>query len=830
MPDVSIKELAKKTNTTPERLLERMQKAGIDVKDVDQVISDKDIRKFLLSVKTPAKGGEEEKSTLQRSKITLTRKSVGVVRQGKKSVNVEFRTKRTFVRPSEVEEKEVTPPPPPEPPKEAEKEAAPSETTTITPVVVEEKPEIVEEVQPEVSVVEETAVPRKSRVKEKEKEKEKKPGKKELRGKKRGYEGYESTKAEREELHIAEKALLRRKKKGGKHPQPTKETAGMAAIEHGFEKPTAPVIREISIPETITVADLAQKMSVKAAEVIKTLMKMGAMVTINQVLDQDTAQLVVEEMGHKAKVLRETASEEEIANMIAAAAEATEAVPEPRAPVVTIMGHVDHGKTSLLDYIRRTKVAHGEAGGITQHIGAYHVETQRGMITFLDTPGHEAFTAMRARGAKATDIVILVVAADDGVKPQTIEAIHHAKAANVPIIVAINKIDKAGSDPDRVKTELSQQGVISEEWGGDTIFQAISAKTGQGIDDLLESILLQAEVLELKAIATGPARGLVIESRLDKGRGHVATILVTSGLLKKGDVLLAGKEYGRVRAMIGDDGKSYDEVGPSMPVEVLGLAGTPAAGDESIVVNDERKAREIAQFRQGKYREIRLAKAQTARLDNIFEQMTEEGKQRVLNIVLKADVQGSVEAISDSLTKLSTNEVKVNIISSGVGGITESDVNLAIASSAVVIGFNVRADSPARHLVEREGVDLRYYSIIYNLLDEVKAALSGLLAPKFEEKIIGLAEVREVFRSSKFGSIAGSMVLEGVLKRNQKIRLLRNSVVVFEGEIDSLRRFKEDVSEVRSGMDCGIGVKNFNDIKAGDQIEAFERIEVKRTL
>jgi translation initiation factor IF-2 len=565
-------------------------------------------------------------------------------------------------------------------------------------------------------------------------------------------------------------------------------------------------------------------MSVKAADLIKTLMKMGAMATINQVIDQETAVLVVEEMGHTAKLLRENALEQEVV----AAAEA-KGEESPRAPVVTIMGHVDHGKTSLLDYIRRTRVAAGEAGGITQHIGAYHVETEKGVITFLDTPGHEAFTAMRARGAKATDIVILVVAADDGVMPQTVEAVQHAKAGGVPLVVAVNKIDKPEADPDRVKNELTAKDVIPEEWGGDTMFVEVSAKTGDGVDALLDAILLQAEVLELTAVADGPAKGVVIESRLDKGRGPVASILVQSGTLRKGDVLLSGQEYGRVRAMLDEAGNMVNEVGPSMPVEVLGLSGAPNAGDEAVVVADERKAREVALFRQGKFREVKLARQQAAKLENVFEQM-EEGRIASLNIVLKADVQGSVEALNDALTKLSTGEVKVTIVASGVGGITESDVNLAVASEAILVGFNVRANAQAKRLVEEQGVDLHYYSVIYDVVDEVKKALTGMLAPEFKEQIIGLAEVRDVFRSPKFGAIAGCMVVEGVVKRNNPIRVLRDNVVIYEGELESLRRFKDDVGEVRNGMECGIGVKNYNDVRAGDHIEVYERVKVERTL
>jgi len=609
-----------------------------------------------------------------------------------------------------------------------------------------------------------------------------------------------------------------KKGKGGKAipaaPQP----------RHGFARPTAPIVREVPLPETITVADLAQKMSVKATEVIKSLMKLGTMVTINQVLDQETAAIVVEEMGHTYKLLKENALEEALVSDTGAVGQAL-----PRAPVVTIMGHVDHGKTSLLDYIRRTKVAAGEAGGITQHIGAYHVETDKGMITFLDTPGHAAFTAMRARGAKVTDIVVLVVAADDGVMPQTVEAIQHAKAAGVPIVVAVNKIDKPDADPERLKSELANREVISEEWGGDTLFAYVSAKTGQGVDDLLDQILVQAEVLELRAVVDGPAKGVVVESRLDKGRGPVATVLVQSGTLHRGDILLSGLEYGRVRAMLDEHGAAVTEAGPSLPVEVLGLSGTPNAGDEVIVVGDERKAREIALFRQGKFREVKLARQQKAKLENVFEQL-EEGKISTLNVVLKADVQGSAEALVDALTKLSTDEVRVKIVASGVGGINESDVNLAMASEAILIGFNVRADSAAKKLIEEEGVDLHYYSVIYEVIDEIKRALQGLLKPEFKEQIIGLAEVRSVFRSPKFGAIAGCMVIDGVVRRHNPIRVLRDNVVIFEGELESLRRFKDDVSEVRAGTECGIGVRNYNDVKEGDQIEVFERIEVMRTL
>jgi len=592
-----------------------------------------------------------------------------------------------------------------------------------------------------------------------------------------------------------------------------------------FEKPVAPVSREVRIPETITVGELAQKMSVKAGELIKIMMKLGSMVTINQVLDQETAALVAEEMGHQYILIKENDLEAQV--MAEADEDAGNII--QRAPVVTIMGHVDHGKTSLLDYIRKTKVVAGEAGGITQHIGAYRVQTPKGTITFLDTPGHAAFTAMRARGADATDIVILVVAADDGVMPQTIEAIQHANAAKVPLIVAVNKMDKPDADPERVKSELSQHGVIAEEWGGENLFAYVSAKSGEGIDDLLDKVLIQAEMLELTAPSTGMGRGVVIESRLDRGRGSVATVLVQSGVVKKGDIMLAGMEYGRIRAMLDENGNELKEAGASTPVEILGLSGTPNAGDEVVIVENERKAREIANFRQGKFKEIKIARQQKAKLENLFSN-TGDGEVHTVNLMIKADVQGSVEALSDSLLKLATDEVKVNIIASGIGGITESDVQLAIASEAIIIAFNVRADANAKKLAENEGVDLRYYSIIYEAIDQVKAAMQGMLSPEVREDIIGLAQVREVFRSSKFGTVAGCIVEDGVLKRNNPIRVLRNNVVIYEGALESLRRFKDDVSEVRAGTECGLGVKNYNDVRIGDQIECYERVSIERTL
>ncbi len=590
-------------------------------------------------------------------------------------------------------------------------------------------------------------------------------------------------------------------------------------------QPVEAIVREVHIPETVSVAELAHKMSVKATEVIKGLMKMGMMVTINQHLDQETAMIVVEEMGHKAIAAKLDDPDAFLADTV----EHKDAEVLPRAPVVTVMGHVDHGKTSLLDYIRRAKVAAGEAGGITQHIGAYHVETPRGVVTFLDTPGHEAFTAMRARGAKATDLVILVVAADDGVMPQTKEAIHHAKAANVPLVVAVNKIDKPGANPDRVRQELITEGVVPEEYGGDSPFVQVSAKTGQGIDELLERVLLQAEVLQLTAAKDVPAKGLIIEARLDKGKGPVATILVQSGTLKRGDVLLAGQVFGRVRAMLDENGKPVDEAGPSIPVEIQGLSDVPGAGDEAMALADERKAREIALFRQGKFRDVRLARQQAAKLENMFEQMG-EGEAKHLALIIKTDVQGSQEALVHALTKLSTGEVKVDVIHAAVGAITESDVNLAEASKAVIIGFNTRADAGARKAAENFGVDIRYYNIIYDAVDEVKAAMSGMLSPEKKESVIGQVQIRQVFRISKVGAVAGCMVLSGIVKRNASVRLLRNNVVLHTGELESLKRFKDDVREVKEGFECGLNLKNFNDIQEGDQLEVFEIQEVARTL
>jgi translation initiation factor IF-2 len=634
----------------------------------------------------------------------------------------------------------------------------------------------------------------------------------------------EPARTQRAELHVSSDASARFKKK--KQHQASKSRRPVqvnVSTQHGFERPAAPVKRDVQIGETVTVAELAQRMAVKANEVIKVMMNMGVMATINQPIDQDTAVLVVEELGHTAVLVKESAIEDEL--------QSTDTTHElaARPPVVTVMGHVDHGKTSLLDYIRRTKVAAGEAGGITQHIGAYQVETPKGVITFLDTPGHAAFTAMRARGAQVTDIVVLVVAADDSVMPQTVEAIQHARAAEVPIVVAITKIDKSDADPEKVRNDLSKHNVLPEAWGGDTLFVNVSARTGQGIDELLDTILLQADVLELKAARDGLAAGVVIESSMEKGRGAVATVLVKRGTLKPGDQIIAGQEYGRVRAMFDEKGEPVTEAGPSMPVVVLGLSAAPNAGDELLAVESERKAREVALYRQGKFRDTKLAKQGPAKLEDMLSQMG-DGKVATVQVVIKADVQGSAEALRDALSKLSTDEVAVKVVSSGVGGITESDVTLAMASNARIIGFNVRADGSARAMIKESGTDVRYYSIIYEAIDDVNQMLSGMLAPEVKEQIVGISQVREVFRSSKFGTVAGCIVMEGYVRRNNPIRVLRDNVVIFEGGLESLRLFKDDVNEVRAGTECGIGVRNYNDVRVGDQIECYSRIEVARTV
>lgn len=834
MAEVSILKFSETLNLSVDKLLEQLDASGIKGKKKSDAINEAEKRTLLAYLKSLHGDSLEE----EPNKVTLRRKEVKKLNLssstgGKRTVNVEVRKKRTYVKRKPVEE--VAAPEPEAAPAEVE---APLDTTQPTVAeVATQAPEQTETVASQAveavdsksskadvdtanadakveAVVEAPAQEAKSAKKAKGK-KTKEPVQD-----KRLEDGPPKSKKPIKAKNADDGKSLkmgRRKPKRRNAPQKASDN------QHGFQRPAGPVVREVAIPETIQVAELADKMAVKAAEVIKYMMTMGTMVTINQVLDQETAAIVVEELGHKPVLLKENALEEEVLQQ-----EYTGEYVH-RAPVVTIMGHVDHGKTSLLDYIRKAKIAHGEAGGITQHIGAYHVETPNGDVTFIDTPGHQAFTAMRARGAKVTDIVVIVVAADDGVMPQTKEAIQHAKAAGVGIVVAINKMDKEGANPERVMQELVSEEIVPEEWGGDIQFVPVSAKTGMGIDELLEAILLSAEILELDAPTEGHAKGVVIESRLDKGRGPVATVLVQSGTLKKGDIALCGMEFGRVRALINEQGKQVDSAGPSIPVEILGMSGVPAAGDEMITVDNERKAREVALFRQGKYKEVKIARQQSAKLDNMFNKMA-EGEMKSVNIVLKADVQGSIEAISNALTDLSNDEVKVTVVSSGVGGITESDVNLAIASEALVFGFNVRADATAKRLVEREAVGLYYYSIIYEVVDEVKRAIEGKLSAEEREEIIGIAEVRDVFKAPKIGMIAGCMVTEGIVERSQPIRVLRDNVVIYEGELESLRRFKDDVKEVRQGMECGIGVKDYNDVKVGDQIEVFKRYEVKRTL
>lgn len=854
MADVTVKQLAQFVGIPVERLLNQLQEAGLSFNDDQQTVNEEQ-KRILIS---HLKGSSVRDDNTTPERITLRSKSVSKMTLGHdihsgKTVNIEVRRKKTFIK-QNVQEVEVTEELPEEMLQDDEKELLETETAAVDiesnqgteeaePAPLTEKP--VDESSLDASALETTessttetaaTTTEKPAVTEPAKQAEK-------LGKKKYAEQQTPSESENSDFKKAKKKPKyqaqvfgreddemdtprrggRSKFKKRRSEKSDEYRKAEESITHGFALPTAPMIHEVKIPETITVAELAKRMSVKAAEVIKVMMSLGAMATINQVIDQDTAVIVVEEMGHKATLIQEDALEMDLGQTISKGSHT-----ESRAPVVTIMGHVDHGKTSLLDYIRRTKVASGEAGGITQHIGAYHVSTPKGEITFLDTPGHAAFTAMRARGAKVTDIVILIVAADDGVKPQTIEAIQHAKAAKVPMIVAINKMDKPDADSDRVMNELTVHEVVPESWGGDTMFVPISAKSGLGIEELLDAILLQSEVLELTALTDGAAKGVVIESRLDKGRGPVATVLVQSGTLRKGDILLAGFQYGRVRALVSDNGDSVQSAGPSIPVEVLGLSAVPHAGDEAVVVPDEKKAREVALFRQGKFRDVKLARRKSS-IEGIMENMT-AAESKVLNIVLKADVQGSLEAITDALVKLSNEEVTVAVIASGVGGITESDVHLAIASNAILIGFNVRADSSAKRLAESESVNLHYFSVIYDIVDQIKGALSGMLAPQFKEEIIGIAEVRDVFKSPKIGAIAGCMVVEGLIKRNNPIRILRSNVVIFEGTLESLRRFKDDVLEVRQGIECGIGVKNYNDIKPGDLIEVYEIVEIKRDL
>ncbi|HZF17466.1 MAG TPA: translation initiation factor IF-2 [Steroidobacteraceae bacterium] len=839
MAEVTIAQFAEVLKVPVEKLMTQLDQAGIKVAGAGDTITD-EAKMELLSHLRRSHGLAEEDTGSAPRKITLRRKSQTELKmastQGRaRTVNVEVRRQRTYVKRDvleeqvrqhqvEVDKQRESEDAAKREAERAEQERRDGERRERERQLDEENRRRVDEESRKRAAEEEGRKQVEAREKEdaerRRKEKDNAERPKGVRVAAVTEEADDkSTKYGRQELHVTGGLSARHKKKKERR----RNVSVNVEARHAFELPTAPVKREVAIGETTTVAELAQKMAVKGSEVIKTLMNMGVMATINQPIDTDTAVLVIEEMGHTPKITRADAVE---ANLESGAEEQGELLPRP--PVVTVMGHVDHGKTSLLDYIRRTKVAAGEAGGITQHIGAYHVETPKGMITFLDTPGHAAFTAMRARGAQVTDIVILVVAADDGVMPQTIEAIEHARAAEVPIVVAINKIDKSDADPERVRTDLTKHNVIGEDWGGDTLFARVSARTGEGIDQLLDTILLQADVLELKATRGGRAMGVVLESTLEKGRGAVATVLVNRGTLRTGDPIIAGQEFGRVRAMFDETGRSVDEAGPSTPVVVLGLQGAPNAGDDLQVLESERKVREVALYRQSKYRDSKLAR-QTAKSEDIFQQI-EDAKVSSIQIIIKADVQGSAEALRDALTKLATAEVEVRVLSSGVGGLTESDVTLAAASRARVIAFNVRADAAARAVIKETGVDVRYYSIIYEALDDVKQIMTGMLAPEIKETILGLAEVREVFRSSKFGTVAGCIVADGYVRKNLPIRVLRDNVVIFEGALESLRRFKDDVSEVRAGTECGIGVKNYNDVRVGDQIECYSRVEVARTL
>jgi translation initiation factor IF-2 len=888
MSEKTVRQLAEVVKIPLERLLEQLKEAGLSASAPDDVINEDEKMQLLAHLrKRHGKGDGADEGTPKR--VTLKRRKVSELKQASvpgnatKTISVEVRKKKTYIKRTEISESEEQ--------KELEQarqatleerqrqlereeeerrkqeeerlkqeellkqaeeqaEAAKAEVEAIESepeTQPQAAPEPKVEVEPEVELEDEyetLKIKEEKKVKHDKtnKSKEAEEVKKKQEEKERRLEESIKRNAEKVRQQAAAKQEMLQKKKlqeegaraGGKESRRGKKKGGRQAervsaqpeSRHQFEMPVAPIVKEVTIPESIIVSDLAQKMSVKAAEVIKHLMKLGIMATINQSIDQETAVILVEEMGHKAIMQSEDDLEQEMLSE-AKADDNREVL--PRAPIVTIMGHVDHGKTSLLDYIRKTRVAAGEAGGITQHIGAYQVKTDHGSVTFLDTPGHAAFTAMRARGADVTDVVIVVVAADDGVMPQTKEAVEHARAANVPIIVAINKIDKPDANPEKVMQELSAINVMPEEWGGDVQFLKISAKTGEGIDDLIEALILQAEILELKAPVDGAASGIVIESRLDKGRGAVATVLVQKGTLQKGQIVLCGHEFGRVRAMFNENGKAIKEAIPSTPVEILGLSGTPNAGDEFLVVQSERIARELAEHREDRSKTSRHAAQQASKLDEVFSKMT-SGETASLNLVIKTDVQGSLEALRESLVSLSTEEVEVKVVYGGVGGINEGDANLALASGAILMGFNVRADATARKLIEEKGIDLHYYSVIYDAIDEVKKSISGMLAPEIKEQIVGLAEVRDVFRSPKFGAIAGCMVIDGYVKRNLPIRVLRNNVVIYEGQLESLRRFKEDATEVKMGMECGIGVKNYNDVRVGDQIEVFERIEVKREL
>ncbi len=837
MADVTVTQFAEVLKVPVDKLISQLGEAGIKVKGADDTISD-DAKLELLTHLRRSHGQDEKKEAVAAPrKITLKRKSQSELRlsgaQGRsRTVNVEVRKKRTYIKRDVLEEQAQQEQQELDRARLEEEERKAAELRAIEEAKAEkeaaERRAVEEQEKAEKAIQDAAEEERKAAqqvaaaaAEEKTRLEKAEADARARRSKDKAKPKRGDTKYGRKELHVAGDKSGRRKRKAPMRRRAVSSGDG----QHGFERPTAPVIKEVEIPESIAVAELAQRMAIKGNEVVKVLFNMGAMVTINQVIDQDTAALVVEELGHLPKLVDAAEMDEQLL----AGEEQFEGEQLPRSPVVTIMGHVDHGKTSLLDYIRRTKVAAGEAGGITQHIGAYSVKTDKGRIAFLDTPGHAAFTAMRARGAQATDIVILVVAADDGVMPQTIEAIQHAKAAGVPLVVAVNKCDRENADPERVRNELSQHEVIPEAWGGENQFVNVSAHTGEGVDELLDAVLLQAEVMDLKAVTEGPAQGIVIESSLEKGRGAVATLLVQAGTLNQGDMIIAGEEYGRVRNMFDEKHESIEEAGPSTPVVVLGLSKTPSSGDDFLVVKNERKAREVAEFRQAKTRDAKLASQQASKLEDMFSQM-QDGKASTITVIIKSDVHGSAEALRDALTKMSNDEVKVKVLSSGVGGITETDANLAAASNAAIIGFNVRADAAARTAIKESGVDVRYYSIIYEAIDDVKAALSGLLTPEIREQIVGLAEVKDVFSSPKFGDIAGCIVTEGAVKRDNPIRVLRENVVIYEGELESLRRFKDDVNEVRSGTECGIGVKNYDNVQVGDQIECFERIEVARTL
>ena len=844
MADVTISELAGVVGVSVDKLLSQINEAGLPHTKADELISNDDKNTLLVFLRRSH--GDRDATSAAPKKITLKRKTLGTLKSASstgrgKTVNVEVRKKRTYVKRSAIETPVEEELPAAELEPEVEETAADA-VAPDTPAVEEAEKEAAAELKPETtpSAVQAQDVPPPE-------SEANRSGKGAPRRKKAaGKEGDES--GDKKKAHLRNKAKAQAPKRqtktihvnddfvlegddfdgmGGRGRRGSARKArSKLSSQHAFEKPTEFIAKEITIGETNSVADLAQKMSVKSGEIIKILFNMGVMATINQMLDQDTSTLLIEELGHKPKFVSEDAIEEQLAESLSAEVGSEEIT---RAPVITVMGHVDHGKTSLLDYIRKASVAAGEAGGITQHIGAYHVNTEHGMVSFLDTPGHAAFTAMRSRGAKATDVIVLVVAADDGVKPQTEEAVQHAKAADVPLVVAINKIDKEGTDPDRVKNELSALEVIPEDWGGDTQFIEVSAITGQGVENLLEAILLQAELLELKAYTDVPGQGVVIESRLDKGRGSVASVLVQNGTLKTGDIVLAGYEYGRVRALVDELGKNVESAGPAIPVEILGLNGVPDAGDEFVVVSDEKKARDVAEFRKVRLKDSQQAKQQSSMLEGMFAGIGRDQK-KILNVIIKADVRGSLEAIIGSLQKLGTDEVEVNVIASGVGGISETDAHLATTSRAMVIGFNTRADKSARDILENESLQLRYYNVIYDVIDDTKAIMGGMLEPEIREEIVGIAEVRDVFNSPKFGQIAGSMVIEGTVYRSKPIRVLRDNVVIYEGELESLRRFKDDANEVRNGMECGIGVRNYNDVKVGDKIEVYETTEVARSL